>query len=87
MPFLSIFPDIDISEDEQRIIHQVFTMPVVKKYLHKMAYDQAKFAATASPTPGENPEDFLRKLATVHGRIEVLETLHSINPADTQLGA
>lgn len=81
MAYMNIFPDINLTQTEEDIIANFLSDPTIKKYLHKLAYDTAKFAATASPLPNQSPEEFLRTLAKSHGRMEVLETLLSVQEA------
>lgn len=75
MAYMNIFPDIELNETELAIIHTNLGNQTVRKYFHKMAYDTAKFVATATVQSNETAEEFLRKRERAQGRLEVLETL------------
>ncbi len=75
MSFMPIFPDIELTETELKVIHTNLGNPAVRKYFHKLAYDMAKFLVTASPQPGGNAEEFLRVRERAQGQLDVLNTL------------
>lgn len=75
MAYMQIFPDIELTETELKVVQANLGDPAVRKYFHKLAYDLAKFVVTASQQQGETAEEFLRKRERAQGQMEVLETL------------
>lgn len=75
MSYMEIFPDIELNDEELHAVKKHLGDPTVRKYLHKLAYDISKFLATASPSPGEPVEEFLRRTGRAQGQVEVLCTL------------
>lgn len=77
---LRIFPEIILSQTEVDIISNRLSDPVVKKYFHKMAYETSQNIILSEPDLNESPESYLRRVATVKGRLEAFNTLLSIDP-------
>lgn len=77
-----LFPVITLTETEEEVAQAALSSPAVKKYLQKLASEQAQAIITSSPRPGAEAEEYLRKLASAQGRLESLQTLLSIQPAD-----
>lgn len=72
----------ELSETETEIAIQCLSNPSLKKYLHQLANVQAQGIINGSPKEGQSAEEYLRKLAAVQGRLEVLQTLLAIQSAN-----
>lgn len=77
---MNIFPAITLVQTEIDVINDKLSDPAVKKYLHMLAYNNAQSMVLGQPAEGESAESYLRRAASVQGRLEVLETLLSIKP-------
>lgn len=75
---LNIFPSVIISSTDESVINTALSNPSVKKYLTMLAQQSANDILTGEPAIGETAESYLRRQAAVKGRLEVLETLLSI---------
>lgn len=77
-----LFPAINLTETDEDIAQAALSSSSVKKYLQRLASDQAVAIITSAPRSGEVAEEYLRKLAAAQGRLEILQTLLTIQPAD-----
>ena len=74
----SLFPDIVLSDTEMSIVAAALSQPAVKKYFHSLAHSDGRDIVFSDPANGESAESYLRRKASVRGRLEVLNTLLSI---------
>jgi len=76
-----LFQEIILSDTEQDIVVTALAMPAVRKYLKSLANDAIKDIVYSEPAINETPESYLRRLATVKGRLEAVNTLLQIQAA------
>jgi hypothetical protein len=73
-----IIPFIFLNDAEQTIVNEHLSDPTVKKYFRSLAYQNITDIILGSPDINESAESYLRRQAVVKGRLEVIETLLSI---------
>lgn len=76
-----LLPTSDLSSTEQTIIVKAFNEPAVQKYLGNLAKETIMDIVSGEPQINETAESYLRRQATVKGRLEVLNTLLLIKAA------
>lgn len=65
-------------DTEMEALVEIFSNPLVKKYLTILASQEAHNILTSSVDAGEEDKLYVRKLEHTKGRLAVLETLLSI---------
>ncbi len=80
----TIFPEIILNTTEEVIVANALALPAVKKYFNSLANQNGKDIVFGEPFENESAESYLRRQALVKGRLEVLQTLLSIEPAVEQ---
>lgn len=80
----TIFPEIVLNTTEEVLVATALALPAVKKYFHSLANQNGKDIVFGEPFENESAESYLRRQALVKGRLEVLQTLLSIEPAVEQ---
>jgi len=81
---MNIFPEQKLTKTEEDLIAESFSNPVVKKYLHTLAYNIGAELVTSVIDTDETEESWLRKEIFLKGQLRMLDTLLSIQPAATQ---
>ena len=78
MAIEDLFPSKEFSATELELISEIFSNPVVKKYLQLLALEDTKellaFSAISNPDP-----EIIKAHANVQGKLSVLSTLASIS--------
>lgn len=73
-------PNLTQSEIDE--VHRILSQPVVQRYFASLAGPIVlDLAVSIEPANGESAESFLRRRSNEHGRLEVLNTLLSFQPA------
>lgn len=83
MSIEDVFPAMAFSKTEEDIITEIFSNPVVKKYLRIMALEDSKELLELSATSNDKDKLFIAH-ATVHGKLQVISTLLSIEVISTK---
>lgn len=80
----SIFPPVVLSETEEVLIGELFSNPLVKKYLRVLAQNDSK-ELLGIPLQSNSAESIVVAHATIQGRLQTIVTLLSIG--DSNQGA
>jgi hypothetical protein len=84
----TVFPPVSFTETEETIIREMFSSPIVKKYLRRMAAEDAKELLSLSGISVERDVIHNAHLV-VEGKLNVITTLLSIgvsqNPASNEV--
>lgn len=70
-----LFPSTPLSEHEEKLVIEVFSNPVVKKYLHNLASTVASDMVTAINEPTIDPQTYIRAQFLGKGRLDLVESL------------
>jgi len=77
----TLLPTSELSATEKTIIVKSFSDPAVQKYLQNLAKEIIMDIVSGEPQINETAESYLRRQATVKGRLEVINTLLLIQAA------
>ena len=69
-----------ISDTEQDQILEIFSSPLVKKYLRFLGQSIIKDIVEGAPADHQSDSEYIRKEAHYKGRLAAIETLLSIQP-------
>lgn len=73
-----LFNEPALNQDEENLLRQVFSNPVVRKYLRVLAQNEVSDFISANML--EDPEIlYARKLMDLQGKLSILSTLISIS--------
>ena len=75
----SIFPQQTLSDTEIDLIAEIFSNPMVKKYLHTLAYNIGSELVTSVIGTEESEESWVRKEIFLKGQLRTIDALLSIN--------
>ena len=75
------------SQTEMQVVADALHTPSVRSYLIYQARSALLEIAAGEPALNEAPESYLRRLAAVRGRLEVLESLLEIASYATSVSA
>lgn len=73
----TVFPSQELSKSEEELITEVFSNPVVRKYIQILGANASK-ELLSLPILNETPDSLLKKHVLVSGKLEVITTLLSI---------
>lgn len=80
---LPFFPVIEFSVTELVQLKEKFSDPLVKKYLtYLAAVESSDLVENGEPKDGETAESFLRRQATVRGKVEAMVTLLALSQVE-----
>ncbi len=72
-----VFPPSELSEPESLLLVEIFSNPVVRKYLQILGANAGK-ELLSLPILDETPESLAKKHILVSGKLDVITTLLSI---------
>lgn len=81
---MSLFTIPQISKTEEDIVIAAFKEPAVRKYLQVLAVGIGSDIVFSQPLDGQNPEEYLRKIAQAQGKIHLLTILQKIGEETEQ---
>lgn len=70
----AVFPEIDLSIQESELLMEIFSNPVVRKYLQILGSNASK-ELLSLPILNETPESLAKKHILVSGKLDVITTL------------
>jgi len=76
-------PNLALSETEEELVREIFTNPLLRKFLRIMALNDAKELLSLSVI-GNDKDTLAQAHAVVQGKLQVVSTLLSIEAPQSQ---